>query len=113
MFLLVSLFFLVLTITPVCFADNETDVDITLFPQQLSERWNISPFAAGVFLSVCVVFAFLLPLSLLKLKGIAYLIIGLCILPFCIAIGWMSYWVMILLVLLIAVLYASRIRRSL
>ena len=106
-----SLFFLVLTLIIPVYADDEPDINLVNLPEQLGDAWGISSFAAGLFMSTIVLFAFLLPLVVWRKTGLITLIVGFSIMGFCIAIGWLPYWIMLLIFLLTAALYASTIKK--
>ena len=103
--------FLVLTLIIPVYADDEPDINLINLPEQLGDAWGISSFAAGLFLSMILFFAFLFPLVIWRKSGLITLIVGFSIMGFCIAIGWLPYWIMLLISLLIAALYASTIRK--
>lgn len=107
------LFFLVLTLIIPVYADDEPDINLVNLPEQLGDAWGISGFAAGLFMSTIVFFAFLLPLVVWRKSGLITLIVGFSIMGFCIAIGWLPYWIMLLISLLIAAMYASTIKKAL
>ena len=107
------LFFLVLTLITPVYADDEPDINLVNLPEQLGDAWGISSFAAGLFMSTVLLFAFLLPLVVWRKTGLITLIVGFSIMGFCIAIGWLPYWIMLLISLLIASMYASKIKRAL
>jgi hypothetical protein len=54
--------------------------------------------------------AVLLPFALLKVKGLILLFIGFGYLGFVVAIAWMPYWIMIMVSLLVAFLYAGKFK---
>jgi len=107
------LFFLALTLIIPVYADDEPDINLVNLPEQLGDAWGISSFAAGLFMSTVLLFAFLLPLVVWRKTGLITLIVGFSIMGFCIAIGWLPYWIMLLISLLIASMYASKIKRAL
>lgn len=108
----ISLFFLISTIlvSPV-FAEDEPDINIMNLPEQLASAWGITEFAAGLFMSTLLCLAFLFPIAMWKRTSFAPLIIGLGTMSFCIAIGWLPYWIILLVSLMIAAMYASKIKR--
>ena len=112
--LFISLFFLIsmIVISPV-FAEEEPDINIMNLPEQLASTWGISEFAAGLFMSTLLCLAFLFPIAMWKKTSFAPLIVGFGVMGFCIAIGWLPYWLMLLISLLIAAMYASKIKRAL
>lgn len=109
--LYLPLFFLVLTLIIPVYAEDEPDVNIVNLPAQLADAWGISTFAAGLFMSTIVFFAFLLPLIIWRKTGLITLVVGFSIMGFCIAIGWLPFWITILVGLLIIAMYGSQIKK--
>lgn len=107
----ISLFFLASILIVPVLADDEPDINITNLPGQLASAWGISEFAAGIFISTILFFAFLFPLIIWSKVGLITLIVGFSIMGFCIAVGWLPYWIMILVSFLIAAMYAGRIKK--
>jgi len=91
-------------------ATSEPDVDLTLLPSQLALAWGIDALAAGLFMSTLLIFAFLMPIMIYKKSGIIVLIVGFSLMSFCIAIGWLPVWIMLLASFLVAVMYALKIK---
>lgn len=109
---LLFFFVLIFLILP-AYAQDE-DINLINLPSQLAEHWGITPFASGLFLSSMLGFAFLIPtMILIKRNSIGIVIIGFSVMSFCIAVGWLPYWILLLLCLLIASMYASKISKSL
>lgn len=110
-FLSIPLFFLICfsLIIPV-YADDP-DINIMNLPAQLASAWGITEFAAGLFMSTLLCLAFLFTIAIWKKTAFAPLIVGIGVMGFCIAIGWLPYWILIAVVMLIAAMSASRIKR--
>lgn len=109
-------FFLVLTFF-IRSAYAEEDINIENLPAQLADAWGITEFAAGIFISMILLFTFLIP-TLLIAKGkeggtLAIMIVGFGIMGFCISIGYLNYWFLLLITLLVAALYAKRVTETL
>jgi len=107
---LFPLFFLLLVslISPVL----AQDIDVTQFDEELASAWGITSLASGLILSLIFGMAFLMPIGLLKAPKILILIMGISCLSFCVAVSWLDYWILILITMGIALLYASRIKRA-
>ena len=104
------LFFVCTLIIPV-YAD-EPDINIMNLPEQLASAWGITEFAAGLFMTTLLCLAFLFPIAIWKKTAFAPLIVGFGVMGFCVAIAWFPVWLMLLLCLLIASMYASKIKRA-
>lgn len=110
--LLAPLFFFIsflLRLVPV----QAQDSNITLpdFPEQLADALNMPLFASQVLVSVIFTFAFLIALNATN-RGSGMLpniIVGLGCLCFCVAIGWLSYWVLLLICLVISAIWSGKI----
>jgi len=74
---------------------------------------GIPLFAGQLLCSTIILLIFVLPTALIaRKKGgspIAELMLGLCSMGVCLALGWMPYWILLVLVLLIALMYGSAI----
>ena len=108
----ISLFFLIFTLISPVFAEDDPDINIMNLPEQLPSAWGITEFAAGIFMSTLLCLAFLFPIAMWKKTSFTPLIVGLGVMSFCIAIGWLPYWILLAITLLIATLYASKIKRA-
>lgn len=109
-----SFFLILLLIKPVYADDDEPDINLLNLPTQLASHWGISTFAAGLFLSGLLIFPFMLALAMLgsrKITGLILLITSFIFMGFCISIGWLPYWIMLLLSLLIAAIYYDKIKQ--
>lgn len=87
------------------------NVTLPDFPDQLADATNMPLFASQVLVSVIFTFAFLLALNATK-KGsgvLPNLIVGLGCLCFCVAIGWLDYWILLLICLIISAIWSGKI----
>lgn len=104
-----------LAILWLCFPVYADDtVNFPDFPQQLSEATAIPLFASQVLCSVIFLMMFLLPLNALKMRHggvglIPNMMVGLGVLGFCVAIGWFPVWLLLIIVLIIATMWSSKI----
>ena len=104
--------FLIL-ILPVYAENDSPQIDLTTFPKAIAEALNIPVFAGGILCSMILIFMWMLPLNILR-RGIGLLpnlIIGVGLLAFCVAIGWLPYWIMLLISLIIASVYSNTIKK--
>lgn len=86
------------------------DVNLLDFPEKFGERLGISTFAAGLILSAILLMAVLLPLNLLvRSSGWLNIAIGFSLMGGLVAMTWLPVWVMLMIVLLVAGLYAHKI----
>lgn len=93
---------------------NAGEVNITEIPQALSDKMGIPLFAGQLLCSGILLFLFLLPLAVLTRKRgaswLAELIVGFVIMGVCIALQWLPYWFLIILSVLIALMFAGKMR---
>jgi len=104
-------FFIVLNILFLMSPVNAEGINLTGFPEQLAEATKMSLFASQILCSVIFCFTWLIALNATE-KGsglIPNLIVGIGCLCFCVAIGWLGVWVLILVCLMIASLWSGRI----
>ena len=107
--LILLFFFLALTI-PIgsCYEDEGTDLNLTYFPLALADKLSISEFAGGILASMILTLAFVLPTAIWSKTLIPPLFIGILSLGACISFGWLDYWFLILIAMLIALMFGSK-----
>jgi hypothetical protein len=111
LFFFISLVFtLTFLISPIY--ANET-INITEFPDLVGDAFTVSSDVAGLILSGAVMLSVGLALAYLKAKGLILIAVEFIAMSGCIMLGWLPYFVMLVVVLIIALFYASRVRRSL
>jgi len=108
---LLSLVFLLSFLISIAHA--ETDVDISSIPEHLAEKMGIPLFAGQLLCSGILLSIFVLPTAILTRKRgtspIAELLVGFVILGVCLALGWLPVWILFMLGLLVAFMYADKI----
>jgi len=74
---------------------------------------GIPLFAGQLLCSTIILLIFVLPTALIARKKnaspIAELVLGLCVMGVCLALGWLPYWILLILAFLIALMYADKI----
>jgi len=110
-FLLFSLFFLSVII-PVAYCD--ADINIMEIPQQVGESLGIpepnTAFIGGLFMSCIVFLALVMPTLLLRNKSVSIIMVFM-VLSFLVAISWLPVWIMLITVLMVTGLMASKMKR--
>lgn len=105
-------FFLFLNLVNPVHAEN--DVDFMNIPQQLADHLNIPLFGGQILASGIMLMIFLLPITIIargkKAGFIPELGTTLVIYGFCTAIGWLPYWFLLILCMLIALMFAGTMR---
>jgi len=93
-------------------AEDDENIDLSDLPAQFSEKMGIDLFAAQLLTSGIVLCIFLFPTLLLTgcRNWVAPLFVGLTVLGFCVAMGWLPVFILLLLVLLSALMLGDRIK---
>jgi len=115
----VLILILTLSLIPQVYADSESDVNLMDLPKQLTERLGLpssGDYFAGKILASCILLAlFLLPTLFLCSRFnrdvlFPALFVGFLVLGFCIALGWLPYWFLLVICLIIAFMFSGQIR---
>jgi hypothetical protein len=92
---------------------SEGKFDFSGIPEQLAIKLNVPLFASQVLCSAIIIFIPLLLVSMLGGKSkhgwIAELFIGIMFSCFCIAIGWLPVYILILTVLIVAIAFSDKL----
>jgi len=110
-FLLFTLVFLALI--PTVYADDP--VNLSDLPQQLATQLTIPLFAGQILASSIILALFLLPtvFACSKFgKDVIFpsLFMGFLSLSFCIAVGWLPTWILLITVLIVVALLSGQLR---
>ena len=70
---------------------------------------GIDVFGAGIFLSGMILMGFLLPIVWYGKSSLAVMIVGVTIVGFLVTITWLPVWIILIIIMLIAGMYASKI----
>lgn len=117
---IVLLLFLVFALVAAAYAQDDEDedtVNLQDLPVQLSERLNI-PLAAAELLTASLFLGWFIFPGLLLAKdnvpqSLVVAILGLPIYGFAILMGWLDYWFLLIVCLLMALMYAGKFRQIL
>lgn len=113
--ILILTFILTLSFIPQVYADEE-NVNLMDLPKQLSERLGLPTsgdyFAGKLLASMILLIIFLFPTLFLCArfnKDVVFpaIFVGLTVLGFCVALGWFPVWSFVLIILLVAIIYAN------
>lgn len=86
------------------------DVDITNIPQAVGDAFGVSAWIGGLFMSAIIFLALVMPTLLLRNKAPS-MILSVMVIAFCVSAGWLDTWIVLIIVLLTSVLWASKIKR--
>ena len=109
--ILISLFFFLALTLPISVSygvDNGTDINLTSFPTILADKLSITDFAGGIVASLILTLAFILPTAIYSKTLIPPLFVGILCLGACIAMNWLDYWFLLLIAMLIALMFGSK-----
>lgn len=110
-FFLVSVMVL-LSLVSTVFATDDDDVNLLDVPHQLGLRLGISDFAAGILASMILLIPCLLSVAVLARKDpfLPSMFVGFGVMGFCIAIAWLPYWFLLVISMMVAFMFADKIR---
>jgi len=90
------------------------DVNLLDIPEQLAERLGVSTFAGGLIASAIFMMITVMPIAMITRKRntgfIAELVVGFVAMGVCIAINWLPYWFILILSMLVALMFAGKMR---
>lgn len=95
---------------------QEPDVNLLDLPQQVADYFGISEFAAKYLISgtgllfVTIVVGFIMKKSANQAIFTAILVVNFVMMAFFVALGWIDYWVFLILCLLVALMLAGTVR---
>ena len=101
---------LILFISSVQAIEDDDVVDISKLPNKLAEALNMPLFAGQILASVIPFCLICFPTFLLTKNSIAHISSIILMLSLTVAFGWMPYWILLLLALIIAFIYANQIK---
>ena len=113
LFIALTLFAFLVFVPSVYAPEGEGEVELSDFPQQLADKLGISLFPAQLMTSAIFLGLFMFPAILLAGKDnaiFAMVIVGLPVMGFCIAMGWLSYWFLLVIAMLIALMFSGKMR---
>jgi hypothetical protein len=102
---------------PVYSADDDENVELQNFPQRLSERLGLPTtgnyFVGRILASGIILMLFLLPtvFACTKFgKDVMFpsLFVGFIAFGFCIALGWLDWWFLLVISMIVAFMFAGR-----
>lgn len=110
----IPLFFLfILSLIYPVYASEGENVNIMQLPEKLSEALGIPVFASQLLLCSIFLFMFLLPLAIWGKTSLPVIIVGFSVMGTLIALGWLPYWFLLIISLIVALIYAKEIKNLL
>ena len=95
---------------PVQAIEDDDVVDISKLPNKLAEALNMPLFAGQILASAIPFCLICFPTFLLTKNSIAHISSIILMLSLTVAFGWMPYWILLLLALIIAFMYANQLK---
>jgi len=103
---------LILINVPHVYAQDEGEVDLTDLPSNLAKALGVSEAVAKLIASARVMLLFLTPVLMLTKNLYAILMIGFIAMGTLIALGWLDFWFILVISLIIASLWGSKIAKA-
>jgi len=106
--------FLLFSLIPQVYAQDQQpsneQINLLEIPSRLAKALGIPEFAGQLLTCALVMLIILLPIAIFS-KGnmLLSLIVGFILLGFFVAVGWMPYWFMLIIVLIVSALWSSKI----
>jgi len=89
-------------------------VELTEFPQGLANQLGISLFAGQILASTIFLALLLIPTLFVSKKfnvsSIATYVMAILGLSCCVAFGWLGYWFLVMVVMMIALMFSGQMR---
>lgn len=115
--LLLALTCLLLFVSPVFAVPEGDEVNLLNLPHQLGTALGVGDTAGGYFASMILLCLFLFPSIMLSgyfggQQSVMYttLIVGLSITSLCVHLGWLPYWLLILVVIVVGLMFSGNVR---
>lgn len=84
----------------------EDEFSFIRIPDYLEDLLGLPLEGAQFFASMIILSAFLLPIAVYDRKGIIALIVGVSVFGFLVLIGWLPTWLMLVMIMLVAGIFA-------
>ena len=102
---------LVVMALPVVHAVDENDeVYLLDLPQKFADAFNIGLFPAQIFTTAIIMMTFMLPIAIWSKSIFPPLFVGFIVMGLCIALSWLPVWFLVVLAMLVAIMFAGRMR---
>ena len=110
LFIFLFFFLIFLFITPVL-AQDEDETNILDWPQGISDQLGIPVFASKMLL--CSIFLFMFTFPLMLIRRVNVLVASatvILVMGFLVGVGWMDYWFLLVIVLLIGGMWSMKMK---
>ena len=109
--LLLFTVFLVAMLIPQVYAAEDDTVNLQDLPTYLAEKLNIPTFAGQLLACSIFLVMFLLPIAWFARRNMMLtLLVGFVLLGFFIAVGWLPFWFLLIISLIVAGLWSAKMK---
>jgi len=109
-FALIFLAVLLVTFMPLVHANDEGQVNLTDLPQKVADALGTSLLGGQLLVSTILLMLCVLPFLLVTRNILAHVIISFMVLSVCLGLGWLPFWIFILISLGVGLLFAGSVR---
>ena len=95
----------------IVYAQDEEELNLLDLPKNLANALGIPEYPAKLLASACVMLLFMVPVLMLTNNLYAILMMGLITMGVLIGIGWLDFWFILVIVLIVACLWGSKMAK--
>ena len=109
----VYMFGLIALFAVVGIAGSVSAVSVGDVPEALADTMGIDEYSAEVLLSMSFIMGITLALAFARAPFFAYVAVDLVMIIFFISIGWLDYWIIILIIVVLMLVFGTQMRDTL
>ena len=109
----VYMFGLIALFAVVGIAGSVSAVSVGEVPEALADTMGIDEYSAEVLLSMSFIMGITLALAFARAPFFAYVAVDLVMIIFFISIGWLDYWIIILIIVVLMLVFGTQMRDTL
>jgi len=94
-------------------AGSVSAVSVGDVPEALADTMGIDEYSAEVLLSMSFIMGITLALAFARAPFFAYVAVDLVMIIFFISIGWLDYWIIILIIVVLMLVFGTQMRDTL
>ena len=91
-------------------AGSVSAVTVSEVPEALADTMGIDQYSAEVLLSMSFIMGVTLALAFARAPFFAYVAVDLVMIIFFISIGWLDYWIIILIIVVLMLVFGTQMR---
>lgn len=108
--LMIALFSLLNMVSFVGAVDEENQVNLLDLPTKLANALGIPQFAGQILVCAIFMFMFMLPTVVYTKTLLPPLFVGFLTMGFLIAVGWLPFWFLLIMCLMVALMFSGSMR---